>query len=442
MKKKSSRFDLLNRIKSYLLFTSIQVLFLHVLQAQVVTTLAGLGAAGSVDATGTSASFNLPSGVAVDASGNVYVADYENHKIRKITSTGVVTTFAGSGANGSVDATGTLASFAYPSAVAVDVSGNVYVADAGNNKIRKITPAGVVTTLAGSGIADSVNATGTLASFDTPSGIAVDASGNVYVGDTWNDKIRKITPTGVVTNFAGSGTAGSVNATGTLASFNRPNSVAIDGSGNVYVADQTNNKIRKITSAGVVTTLAGSGTQGSVDATGALASFYSPIGVAVDASGNVYVADTWNNEIRKITSAGVVTTFAGSGTSGSVDATGTLASFASPVGVAVDGSGNVYVADQSNDKIRKISGTSTAIEAQSTTIGLSVFPNPTTGDLLITTPENLQLIIYNSQGIKIMEQAILAGSNTISLENYKPGPYIIQSTNGTSQSQQYRIIKN
>jgi sugar lactone lactonase YvrE len=353
--KKIVRFDLLTKMKIYLLLIFLYVLNLPILKAQVVTAFAGSGAYGSVNSTGILASFNLPADVAVDASGNVYVADLENNKIRKITSEQVVTTLAGSGTRGSVDATGTLASFNRPHGVAVDASGNVYVADEYNNKIRKITPAGVVTTLAGSGDFGSIDDTGTLASFNAPNDVAVDASGNVYVADTYNHKIRKITPVGVVTTLAGSGTTGSIDATGTSASFYYPSGVAVDASGIVYVGDTWNNKIRKITPGGVVTTFAGSGTTGSMDVTGTSASFNYPWGVAVDVSGNVYVADQNNNKIRKITSAQMVTTLAGSGTSGSVDATGTSASFRYPSGVAVDALGNVYIADELNNKIRKIS---------------------------------------------------------------------------------------
>mgnify|MGYP000863199809 CR=1 FL=1 len=322
-----------------------------------VTTLAGSGSLGSADGTGTAASFDNPRGVAVDGSGNVYVADTEGHLIRKITSAGVVTTLAGSGSEGSADGTGTAASFNYPYGVAVDGSGNVYVADGSNHLIRKITSAGVVTTLAGSGSSGSANGTGTAASFNYPSSVAVDGSGNVYVADYYNSLIRKITSAGVVTTLAGSGSYGSINGTGTAASFDMPYGVAVDGSGNVYVGDKDNHLIRKITSAGVVTTLAGTGSQGSADGTGTAASFDNPRGVAVDGSGNVYVADTYNHLIRKITSAGVVTTLAGSGSLGSADGTGTAASFDNPRGVAVDGSGNMYVADTWNHLIRKITTT-------------------------------------------------------------------------------------
>lgn len=319
-----------------------------------VTTFAGSGNAGSADATGTAASFYSPNGVATDASGNLYIVDQSNHKIRKITPAGVVTTFAGNGTQGSTNATGTAASFNNPFGVATDASGNVYVADRFNHKIRKISPAGVVTTLAGSGTAGSINATGTAASFNNPIGVATDASGNVYVADAANNKIRKITPAGVVTTFAGSGTVGSTDATGNAASFNSPHGVSTDASGNVYVTDNQNNKIRKVSPAGVVTTFAGSGTAGSTDATGTSASFYGPIGVAIDISGNVYVVEQINNKIRKISPAGVVTTLAGSGNIGSTDATGTAASFDNPFGVATDASGNLYVGDRNNNKIRKI----------------------------------------------------------------------------------------
>jgi sugar lactone lactonase YvrE len=321
----------------------------------VVTTLAGSGTLGSTDAIGAAASFNYSSGVAVEQIGNIYVADSYSNKIRKITGAGEVTTLAGSGIAGSADGLGIAASFNNPTGVAVDENGNVYVADSYNNKIRKITASGEVTTLAGSGAPGTANGTGTAARFNGPSGVAVDQSGTLYVSDTDNQKIRKITASGAVTNHVGSGTPGSTDGTGTEASFYYPQGIAVDGTGTLYVADTDNQKIRKIEAGGVVTTLAGSGSYGSTDGTGTLASFNGPSGVAVDVNNNVFVADAGNNKIRKISATGEVTTLAGSGVEGAIDGSGIDANFKYPEGVAVDGNGKVYVADGYNNKIRKIS---------------------------------------------------------------------------------------
>ncbi len=320
-----------------------------------MTTLAGNILAGFADGKGREATFTHPGGVAVDSSGNVYVADTENQLIRKITADGVVSTLAGSaGVTGESNGTGTAASFNHPTGVAVDSSGNVYVADSNNNRIRKITPTGVVTTLAGSGSVGSGNGTGTFASFNWPRAVAVDSSGNVYVADAANRLIRKITHEGVVTTLAGSGSQGSSNGQGTSALFNQIWGIAVDSPGNVYVADTFNHLIRKITPAGLVSTLAGSGAQGSANGTGPAAAFSYPAGVAVDASGIVYIADYHDFLIRKITAGGVVTTLAGTGSPGAVNGIGTDASFNKPTGIAADSSGTVYIADTFNNLIRKI----------------------------------------------------------------------------------------
>jgi sugar lactone lactonase YvrE len=328
--------------------------------AGVVTTVAGSpGASGSQDGTGAAARFNSPSSVTVDAAGNLFVAESAGHTIRRITPAGVVTTLAGSpGASGSQDGGGADARFNQPAGVAVDGAGSVFVAEFANHTIRKITPGGVVTTLAGSaGSIGSENGLGAVARFYHPNGLATDAAGHVLVADSYNHTVRKITPAGVVTTFAGGGEApGSEDGSGTVARFNYPQMLAVDGAGNLFVADGVNHTIRKITSAGVVTTLAGSpGSRGSADGAGTDARFNSPEGVAVDGAGNVFVADFGNHTIRKITPAGVVTTLAGSpGSSGSTDGAGADARFRSPYGVAVDGAGNVLVADSHNRAIRKI----------------------------------------------------------------------------------------
>ena len=317
----------------------------------VVTTIAGTaGLTGSYDAMGVTARFNSPRGVAIDESGNVYIADSNNHTIRKITATGVVSTLAGSaGQFGSTDGTGISARFNYPTSVAVDLNGNLYVTDFVNNTIRKISAAGVVTTLAGtagtSGVKDGLRE---MARFDGPGGIAVDSSGNLYVTDTYGFSIRKITPAGAVTTLVDH-TAG----------LNNPKGIAVDSNGNVYIADTVNHTIRKVTFGGVVTTLAGSpGQSGNIDGNGADARFSSPDGITIDASGNLYVGDSANHTIRKITSGGVVSTLAGTaGQTGNRDATGTAARFLQPRGVSVDLAGNIYVADTTNHIVRKITPT-------------------------------------------------------------------------------------
>jgi hypothetical protein len=334
-----------------------------------VTTLAGLaGSSGSADGTGRAAQFDQPSGVAVDGGGNVYVADTFNYTIRKVTRAGVVTTLAGKASGGgSGDGTGNAARFGLPCGVAVDGAGNVYVADAVNGTICKVTemevvtPAGVVTTLAGvAGSIGSADGTGSAAQFHYPSGVAADGAGNVYVADTFNYTIRKVTPGRAVTTLAGlAGSFGGVDGTGSAARFYLPKGVAVDSAGNVYVADTSNHTIREVTPAGVVTTLAGLARNiGSADGTGSAARFSNPQGVAVDGAGNVYVADSGNHTIRKVTPAGtnwVVTTLAGTaGIPGSADGTGNAAQFYYPCGVAVDNAGNVYVADSDNDTIRKV----------------------------------------------------------------------------------------
>jgi len=337
-----------------------------------VTTIAGLGGnSGSAEGIGIAARFAGPSGVAVDGSGSVYVADQVSHTIRKVTPAGVVTTIAGAaGYAGSANGTNSEARFNYPSGVAVDTAGTVYVADGANNGIRKITAAGtnwVVTTLAG--FADSGDAEesggptdgiGNAARFTVPKGVAVDSAGNLYVADTVNSTIRKVRPDGAVSTFAGTAGVwpGSKDGTGASAQFYWPSGIAVDSGTNLYVADTYNHTIRKVTPVRVVTTIAGkAGSSGNSDGTGNDARFNFPSGVAVDTAGNIYVADTYNNTIRKLTPIGtnwVVTTLGGmAGTFGTADGTGSAARFCNPNGVAVDSAGNLYVADFYFNTIRK-----------------------------------------------------------------------------------------
>jgi len=310
-------------------------------------------AAGSADGAGTAARFNAPLGIAADSAGNIYVADTLNHTIRKIDSTGGVVTLAGTaGSLGMVNNSGANARFNLPSGVTADSAGNVYVADTTNHSIRKIDSAGAVTTLAGTTAPGNTNGGGSIARFNFPSGIAIDSAGILYVVDTNNHTIRKIviSNTGVVTvsTLAGAAlSAGSANGDGlTIARFNSPNSITIDSLGNLYVADTSNHTIRKIViSSGVATvsTLAGTAlSTGSADGLSTAARFNTPLGITTDSAGNVYVADTNNHTVRKITPAGETSTVVGVAGSAGFTPGFLPGQLSSPTGVAISGT-SLYV---------------------------------------------------------------------------------------------------
>jgi len=324
-----------------------------------VTTLAGWpGSSGHADGTGWSARFALPGAVRTDAAGNIYVADSSNYTIRRITPGGVVTTVAGiADQAGSADGPVATATFNAVGGVAVDAAGDLFVADSGNYTIREVSAAGVVTTLAGvAGARGDTDGTGAAARFYDPQNLAVDGSGNIYVADGMGNVVRKVTLAGVVTTIAGSGAAGSSDGQGTGAEFNDPTGIAVDYFGNIYVADYGNDTVRKVTPAGVVTTIAGSaGQTGTVGGTGSAARFNGPDGVGVDSSGNVYVADANNNLVRKVDVTNFVTTVAGvAGVVGNTDGLSGVATFDAPGDVTVDSTGIIYLADSENSTIRRI----------------------------------------------------------------------------------------
>ncbi len=313
---------------------------------QIQLIAGDLGAAGGVDGPIAVARFTALAGVAVDGRGNVYVSD--GHAVRKISTDGVVTTVAGLASEwGDADGAGATARFNSPQGLATDAAGNVYVADRDNQAIRKITPAGMVTTLAGSSVSMGADdGIGTRARFFRPTGVAVDGAGNVFVADTRNYTVRKISAAGVVSTLAGRAEEeGSTNGPAAAARFASPQGIAVDAAGNVYVTDFDSHVIRKISTSGIVTTFAGS-SMGSADGSGAAAQFAYPSGLAIDKDGNLYVGDSHSLTIRKITPRGAVTTVAGlADHGGTEDGAGATARFNSVHAVAVDHEGNVYATD-------------------------------------------------------------------------------------------------
>ncbi len=349
--------------KKIALLSALTLLLAHGLNAQnnTLTTIAGNGNPVGDGVVATIASLHNPFGVAVDAAGNTYVADASNNRIRRIDAvTGIISTVAGGG-NGADGTLAISASLNYPTDVEVDASGNLYIADCNNQRIRKVTAAtGIISTIGGNGTAGFSNAG--LGQFYTPTGLALDGAGNVYVADQANQRIRRITPAGVVSTIAGTGTPGFGGDGGaaTAAAIYTPSDLTVDAAGNIFLTDQDNNRIRRIAAAtGIISTVAGTGTRG-YGGDGGLATaaqFSNPRSVAVDASGNLYITDFNNYRVRMITvSTGIITTVAGNGTPGITGNGGaaTAAAFYNPWGIDVDASGNLYISDENGNQVRKV----------------------------------------------------------------------------------------
>ena len=330
------------------------------------STYAGSGSLGFSGDGGpaTAARLNMSlGGVALDSAGNLYIADLLNERIRKVSPVGTISTYAGNGGYGFWGDGGpaTAAQLSLPHGVALDSAGNLYIADSNNHRIRKVTPGGTISTYAGTGTEGFSGDGGpaTAAHLDRPDGVALDSAGNLYIADLGNSRIRKVTPGGTISTYAGNGGYGFWGDGGpATAAQLRPRGMALDPAGNLYIADFGNSRVRKVTPGGTISTYAGTGTPGFAGdggpATAAQLSF--PQGVALDSAGNLYIADSNNNRIRKVTPGGTISTYAGTGLQGFSGDGGPAidAQLWFPVGVALDSAGNLYIADQENQRIRKV----------------------------------------------------------------------------------------
>ena len=347
----------------------------------IITTVAGNGTLGYSGDNGpaTSAELYDPIGVAVDSAGNLFIADYENARIRKVNTSATITTVAGNGTSGYSGDGGpaTSAELNLPFGVALDSAGDLYIGDFGNSRIREVDASGAITTVAGNGTQgySGDNGPATSAELNRPGGVAVDGAGNLYIADIYNQRIRKVDASGTITTVAGNGTAGynGDNIAATSAELYEPDGVAVDSAGNLYIADYLNQRIRKVDASGTITTVAGNGTLGYSGDGGPATSaeLDQPYGVAVDSAGNLYIADTFNQRIRKVDASGTITTVAGTGTAGynGDNIAATSAELYRPSGVAVDSAGNLYTPDIFNYRIRKVDVTTSALSFSSLNVG-------------------------------------------------------------------------
>jgi DNA-binding beta-propeller fold protein YncE len=340
-----------------LLVFSLSVLAVADARSQIrVESFSGSGQAGFANSDGQVGQFNRPHGLAVDGKGNIYVSDRGNHAIRVVTANGDIRTLAGTGKEGNADGPGASASFRQPIAVAVDKSGSVYVADRDNHVIRLIDPSGKVGVLVGSGTKGFVNGPALSAQFNEPYGVALSPDEKtLYVADYLNHAIRAIDlATKQVTTLAGNGTSGFANGVADKAQFNQPYNVKVDANGRLYVPDQNNHAIRRIDPDGTVSTLAGNGQSGFADGKPFDARFNNPTGLGIAADGTVYVADRNNHRIRAISPAGEVTTIAGDGAAAQQDGPAQAARFNRPIDIVLASDGSLVVSEENNHRLRKI----------------------------------------------------------------------------------------
>ncbi|MBK0379895.1 NHL domain-containing protein [Mucilaginibacter segetis] len=387
-----------------------------------VTTFAGNGTTGKANGPRTQASFNAPHDIKIDAAGNLYIADAGNNLIRKITPDGIVSTVAGTGIAGFADGPVATATFNTPKGITVDKNGNIFVADTKNHLIRKIDVNGIVSTLAGNpGVSGASNSHGSFATFNLPTGIAASDIGWLFVADYGNQMVRLVAPDGNVSTLAGNGTKSWIDGKGDAATFISPNAITVGSDGIIYMAD--NSHIRTIDIDGNVITIAGSFFNGNYDGTGKASRFDIPAGIVRDGAGVLFIGDQNNNYIRRMDPVGAVNTIAGS-TRGSTNGVGTAATFNAPAGVAIDAEGNLYIADEGNNLIRKVVTTGYSISPELPP-GL-IFDSKT--GIISGTPtatiqaNNYSITAYNTAGRSVTTVSIEVRSANLLSQKITFGP--------------------
>ena len=415
---------------------------MYFVHAQTISTIAGTGAPTFFGDNGaaTNAALNKPFGLAVDTLGNLFIADRSNNRIRKIAPNGIITTVAGNGSGGFAGDAGpaTDASIFDATGIAVDKSGAIYIADKSNNRVRKVDTFGIITTVAGTGAATFAGDGGlaTNAGLNNPRGVAIDQSGNIYIADQGNSRVRIVSPTGIINTFAGNGTLAFSGDGGpaSTASLNNPFSLAIDQSGNLYIADVDNERIRKVNTSGIITTFAGGGGAIGDGGLATLATLNEPTGIAIDNFGTTYIADGWDNRIRAVGQNGIINTVAGTGATGFSGDGGMpiYAELYNPYGIAINKSGTVFIADNGNNRIRAM-GLPTIVDKNIYIKNTELYPNPNNGKFIVNFHNNfdlhLQVLVLDATGklIKCMDSY----SNTpINFDVSEPtGTYFIKASN-------------
>ncbi len=451
-----------------LLFAAISVFSQITLRAQsnIITTIAGNGVEGynGDNIAATNAELNLPYGICTDASGNIYIAEWNAHRIRKITAaTGIIATLAGTGNAGYAGDGGaaTAAELWGPYDIKIDASGNIYIADANENEIRMISGStGIITTIAGKDSAgysgDGGNATA--AKLNYPTGIALDASGNVYISDHNNNRIREVNvSTGKISTIAGTGTAGYTGDGGAanIAELSSPAYIIMDASGNMYFSEWGNSTIRKITaSTGIITTIAGTGVAGYTGNGGHAtnATLNDPTGLVFDNFGNLYIADANNNVVREIMmSSGLISTFAGNGTQGYSGDNGAAinAEFYHPCGLALDNTGNLIINDDLNNVVRRVVGPLAVNNITNESTELSIYPNPANNFVRILLNTNIsvgsKLFVYNLLGQEVYNENVTKFNDEVVIrtDGFNEGIYLLKLylPNGETFTKKFEIVR-